>query len=162
VGLLDARLHDAAASLQFGELWGTALGRRSGWARAIRATRLPCVEASDKSFVIAAGPMALATRCATSSAVPRSRKMPVRHGGSARDQEPALSALLQPIFRQRTAAEWLSLFDRAACPALRVYDMQSLRDVHVKQSGILCSLVLREPARPVVGNPLRMTDYSSR
>src|SRR5438552_3492253 len=120
-------------------------------------------EASDKSFVIAAGTDGLWHKVCDVVGRP-ALKEDARFATVARraDQEPALSALLQPIFRQRTAAEWLSLFESSGVPCAPVYDYAEVcEDVHVKQSGILCSLVLPGSRSTLsIGNPLRMTDYS--
>jgi len=47
-------------------------------------------------------------------------------------------------------------------PCAPVYDYAEVcEDVHVKQSGILCSLVLPGGASTLsIGNPLRITDYA--
>jgi crotonobetainyl-CoA:carnitine CoA-transferase CaiB-like acyl-CoA transferase len=78
------------------------------------------------------------------------------------EKEPALTELLQPIFRQRTAAEWLALFESSGVPCAPVLDYAEVcEDFHVKQTGILCPLVLPGGAATLsVGNPLRMTDYA--
>ena len=120
-------------------------------------------EASDKSFVIAAGTDSLWHKVCDVVGRP-ALKEDARFATVTQraDQEPALTALLSPIFRQRTAAEWLSLFESSGVPCAPVYDYAEVcEDAHVKQSGILCPIALPGGRSTLsIGNPLRMTDYS--
>jgi crotonobetainyl-CoA:carnitine CoA-transferase CaiB-like acyl-CoA transferase len=152
-----------SASLQFGELWGTGSPPKRLGSRHPRNAPYRAFEASDKSFVIAAGTDALWHKVCDVVGRPALKEDARFSTVTQRaDQEPALTALLSPIFRQRTAAEWLSLFESSGVPCAPVYDYAEVcEDVHVKQSGILCSLVLPGGRSTLsIGNPLRMTDYS--
>jgi crotonobetainyl-CoA:carnitine CoA-transferase CaiB-like acyl-CoA transferase len=70
--------------------------------------------------------------------------------------------VLQPIFRTKTAAEWLAAFEETGVPCAPVYDYAEVcDDPHVKETGLLCSITL--PGGRVtqaVANPLRLTDYT--
>src|SRR2546429_4359658 len=95
-----------AASLQFGELWGTGSPPKRLGSRHPRNAPYRAFEASDKSFVIAARTDGLWHKVCDVIGRP-ALKEDARFATVTRraDQEPALTALLQPIFRQRTAAE---------------------------------------------------------
>ena len=152
-----------AASLQFGELWGTGSPPKRLGSRHPRNAPYRAFEASDKSFVIAAGTDALWHKVCDVVGRP-ALKEDARFSTVTRRaaEEPALTALLEPIFRQRTAAEWLSLFESSGVPCAPVYDYAEVcEDAHVKQSGILCPIVLPGGASTLsIGNPLRITDYA--
>src|SRR2546430_9261781 len=88
-----------------------------------RSTLFPYTTLFRSSFVIAAGTDALWHKVCDVVGRP-ALKEDARFSTVTRraDQEPALSALLQPIFRQRTAAEWLALFESSGVPCAPVYD----------------------------------------
>jgi succinate---hydroxymethylglutarate CoA-transferase len=152
-----------AASLQFGELWGTGAPPKRLGSRHPRNAPYRAFEASDKPFVIAAGNDALWHRVCDVVGRPE-LKQDARFSSVEQRarQEPLLTGLLQPLFRQRTAAAWLAAFEAAGVPCAPVYDFAEVcDDVHVKETGILCPITL-PGGRPSlsVGNPLRMTDYA--
>jgi crotonobetainyl-CoA:carnitine CoA-transferase CaiB-like acyl-CoA transferase len=70
-----------------------------------------------------------------------------------------ITALLQPVFRTRPAAEWISEFEKAGVPCAPVYDFaQVCEDPHVKASGQIAEVALPGGRRvPTVGNALRIT-----
>jgi crotonobetainyl-CoA:carnitine CoA-transferase CaiB-like acyl-CoA transferase len=152
-----------AASLQFGELWGTGTPPKRLGSRHPRNAPYRAFEASDKPFVIAAGNDNLWH--IVCDVVGRPELKEDRRFSTVERrarQEPQLNALLQPIFRQRSASTWLAAFEASGVPCAPVYDFAEVcADVHVKQSGILCPITLpggRETF--AVGNPLAMTGYA--
>ena len=154
-----------AASLQFGELWGTGQPPKRLGSRHPRNAPYRAFEASDKAFVIAAGNDNLWHKVCEVIARPDlkndSRFATVERRAR---QEPQLTSLLQPIFKQRTAAAWLAAFEVSGVPCAPVYDFAEVcEDVHVKESGILCPITLPGGrATLCVGNPLALTDYAFR
>jgi len=154
-----------AASLQFGELWGTGSPPRRMGSRHPRNAPYRAFQASDKSFVIAAGTDSLWHKVCDVVGRPELRED--RRFASVKQraqQEPALTALLQPLFKKRTASQWLSAFESAGVPCAPVYDFAEVcEDVHVKETGILCPITLPGGRSTLsIGNPLGMTDYSFR
>lgn len=152
-----------AASLQFGELWGTGSPPKRLGSRHPRNAPYRAFEASDKPFVIAAGNDALWHKVCEVAGRPQLKQDPRFANVAQRAQnEPALAALLQPVFRQRKAEEWLSLFEVSGVPCAPVYDFAEVcEDAHVKATGILCPIELPGGGATLsIGNPLAMTDYT--
>ena len=152
-----------AASLQLGELWGTGAPPKRLGSRHPRNAPYRAFEASDKSFVIAAGNDALWHKVCDVVGRPQ-----LKHDArfatveQRARQEPLLTQLLQPLFRQRSAAQWLAAFEASGVPCAPVYDFAEVcEDPHVKESGILCPITLPGGRASLsVGNPLGMTDYA--
>src|SRR5947207_792397 len=106
-----------AASLQFGELWGTGRPPRRLGSRHPRNAPYRAFEASDKSFVIAAGNDALWHKVC--DVVGRADLKADARFGSVKqraEQDNTLTSLLQPVFRKRNASQWLSEFEKAGVP----------------------------------------------
>jgi crotonobetainyl-CoA:carnitine CoA-transferase CaiB-like acyl-CoA transferase len=152
-----------AASLQFGELWGTGTPPKRLGSRHPRNAPYRAFEASDKPFVIAAGNDALWHKVCEVVERPDLKNDPRFASVELRAKaEAALAALLQPIFRGRSAAQWLARFEASGVPCAPVYDFAEVcEDPHVKASGILCPIELPGGRSTLsIGNPLVMTDYA--
>ncbi len=152
-----------AASLQFGELWGTGKPPKRLGSRHPRNAPYRAFEASDKPFVIAAGNDNLWHKVC--DVVGRPELKDDRRFSTVEQraqQEPLLTALLQPIFKQKTASAWLAAFEAGGVPCAPVYDFAEVcDDVHVKESQILCPITLPGGRETLaVGNPLALTDYA--
>jgi len=151
-----------SASLQFGELFGTGKPPQRLGSRHPRNAPYRAFEASDKSFVIAAGNDALWHKVCDVVGRPElhadSRFSSVKKRA---DQDNTLTALLQPIFRTKSAAEWLAAFEKSGVPCAPVYDFAEVcEDRHVKETQLLCPIVLPGGrATQAVANPLRLTGY---
>jgi crotonobetainyl-CoA:carnitine CoA-transferase CaiB-like acyl-CoA transferase len=151
-----------SASLQLGELWGTGKPPRRLGSRHARNAPYRAFEASDGSFVIAAGTDGLWRKVCDVAGRPelksdaRFATVAQRHA-----QDHAITALLQPIFHARSAAAWLAAFEEAGVPCAPLYDFaQVCEDRHVQEAGLLCSVELPGGRRmPSVANALRMTGY---
>jgi succinate---hydroxymethylglutarate CoA-transferase len=152
----------ASAALQFGELFGTGKPPRRLGSRHPRNAPYRAYQASDKSFVIAAGNDGLWHKVCEVIGRPAlkddARFATVEQRAAAED---ALYSLLDPIFRTRRAAEWLSAFEKSGVPCAPVYDLAELcEDPHVRQTKLLCPITLPGGrATQAVSNPLRMTGY---
>jgi crotonobetainyl-CoA:carnitine CoA-transferase CaiB-like acyl-CoA transferase len=152
-----------SASLQFSELWGTGKPPRRLGSRHPRNAPYRAFEASDKSFVIAAGTDGLWHKVCEVIGRPELKIDPrfasVRQRAA---QDHQLTELLQPIFRDRTAAQWLSAFEAAGVPCAPVCDFAEVcEDPHVKETELLCSITLPGgKTTRAVANPLRITDYT--
>ncbi|MEX2151622.1 MAG: CoA transferase [Steroidobacteraceae bacterium] len=154
-----------AASLQFGELWGTGSPPKRLGSRHPRNAPYGAFEASDKSFVIAAGTDGLWHKvCDVLGRAELKEDSRFASVEQRAAHEPALAALLQPLFKQRAAAQWLAAFESAGVPCAPVYDFSEVcDDVHVKEMGILCPITLPGGRSSLsVANPLGMTGYSFR
>jgi crotonobetainyl-CoA:carnitine CoA-transferase CaiB-like acyl-CoA transferase len=152
-----------AARLQFGELWGTGKPPKRLGSRHPRNAPYRAFEASDKPFVIAAGNDNLWHKVC--DVVGRPDLKDDRRFSTVEQraqQEPLLTALLQPIFKQKTASAWLAAFEAGGVPCAPVYDFAEVcDDVHVKESEILCPITLPGGRETLaVGNPLALTDYA--
>ncbi len=154
-----------ASSLQFGELWGTGSPPKRLGSRHPRNAPYRAFEGSDKPFVIAAGNDNLWHKVC--DVVGRPELKGDRRFSTVEQraqEEPLLTALLQPIFRQRTACAWLAAFEASGVPCAPVYDFAEVcEDAHVKETGILCPITLPGGRETLsVGNPLAITDYAFR
>jgi crotonobetainyl-CoA:carnitine CoA-transferase CaiB-like acyl-CoA transferase len=152
----------ASAALQFGELFGTAKPPRRLGSRHPRNAPYRAYEASDKSFVIAAGNDGLWHKVCEvigrQELKSDARFATVQQRAEAED---ALYALLRPIFRTKRAAEWLAAFEKSGVPCAPVYDFGEVcEDPHVKEAKLLCPITLPGGRKTrAVANPLRLTGY---
>jgi crotonobetainyl-CoA:carnitine CoA-transferase CaiB-like acyl-CoA transferase len=154
-----------SASLQFSELWGTGKPPRRLGSRHPRNAPYRAFEASDKSFVIAAGTDGLWHKVCEVVRRPDLKTDPrFATVGQRAAQDNRLTAVLQPIFLEKTAAEWLAAFEKIGVPCAPVYDYGEVcEDPHVKETGLLCSITLPGGrSTQAVANPLRITDYTFR
>jgi crotonobetainyl-CoA:carnitine CoA-transferase CaiB-like acyl-CoA transferase len=149
-----------SASLQLGELWGT--GKPPGRLGSRHARNAPyrAFEASDGSFVTAAGTDGLWHKVCDVAGLPELKKDARFDSVAKRHREDNnITALLQPVFRTRPAGAWISEFEKAGVPCAPVYDFaQVCEDPHVKASGQIAEVALPGGRRvPTVGNALRIT-----
>lgn len=152
-----------SASLQLSELWGTGRPPRRLGSRHPRNAPYRAFQASDKSFVIAAGTDGLWYKVCDVVGRP-DLKIDARFAtvGQRAEHDDRLTAVLQPIFRTKSAAEWLAAFEEIGVPCAPVYDYaEACDDPHVKATGLLCSITLPGGRQTqAVANPLRLTDYT--
>jgi succinate--hydroxymethylglutarate CoA-transferase len=161
--MLDCLLQ--ASSLQFGELWGTGSPPKRLGSRHPRNAPYRAFDARDKPFVIAAGNDSLWHKVC--DVIGRPDLKEDRRFATVEQraqQEALLTALLQPIFKEKTASTWLAAFEASGVPCAPVYDFAEVcEDVHVKATGILSPITLPGGRSTLsVGNPLRMTGYQFR
>lgn len=120
-------------------------------------------DASDKPFTIAAGNDKLwRDTCAIVGRPdlpddPRFATQSLR----AKNQD-ELAAVLQPIFRTRTAAEWLAELDAKGVPCAPINDFADiLADPHVREMGWVQPMTMPNGAMAeTVGFPVGITDYT--
>jgi succinate--hydroxymethylglutarate CoA-transferase len=151
------------SALQTSEYFGTGkVPRRLGSAHP-RNAPYAGFDASDKPFTIAAGNDKLwRDTCAIVGRPdlpddPRFATQSLR----ARNQD-ELAALLQPIFRTRTAAEWLAELDAKGVPCAPINDFADiLADPHVRDMGWVQPMTMPNGATAeTVGFPVGISDYT--
>jgi succinate--hydroxymethylglutarate CoA-transferase len=150
------------SALQTSEYFGTGKpGRRIGSAHP-RNAPYQAFEASDDYFIIAAGNDALWREVA--EAVGRLELAEdarfKTQGDRARNQV-ALAEILQPLFKMRTAGEWLLEMDRRGVPCSPINGYPELfDDEHVKSMGIVRPLRLPNGVETsTTAFPIAITDY---
>lgn len=150
------------AALQTSEYFGTGVAPRAMGSAHPRNAPYQAFRASDEYFVIAAGNDKLyahvcdAVGRAELADDPRFRTQALR----ARNQV-ELEAILQPLFGQRTAAEWLEEMDRRGVPCAPINDYpQILSDPHVAALGLVRSMRLPNGVETkTVAYPVMMSHY---
>jgi crotonobetainyl-CoA:carnitine CoA-transferase CaiB-like acyl-CoA transferase len=159
---LDCAMLDCVlgvSALQTSEYWGTGIPPRRMGSAHPRNAPYQAYEASDGSFVIAAGNDHLWSEVAEAvdrrelTGDPRFKTISDR----AANQK-ALADVLQPIFKQRSVRDWLMEFQRRGVPCSQVNNhAQILNDEELIRSGLLQELPLPfEGSTRTISFPVRV------
>ncbi|MEO7336950.1 MAG: CoA transferase [Caldimonas sp.] len=150
------------SALQVSEYFGTGIAPKPLGSAHPRNAPYQAFEGSDKPFVIAAGNDKLWSEVCDAVRMPALRDDPrfVTQTQRAANQR-ELAGLLQPCFGLRTAAEWLTEFDRRGVPCAPINDFADiLADPHVKERGWVAELTLPNGMKtPTIGYPVHMKGY---
>jgi succinate---hydroxymethylglutarate CoA-transferase len=149
-------------ALQTSEYFGTGKAPQALGSAHPRNAPYQAFPASDEHFVIAAGNDRLWGQVCEAVGLPDLRHDPrfANQGLRAKNQA-ALTALLEPRFRDRTAAEWLDEMDRRGIPCAPINSYpQILEDPQVAHLGLVRDLTLPNGATTrTTAFPLAMSDY---
>lgn len=151
------------SALQTSEYYGNGVAPKRLGSAHPRNAPYQGYHGSDKPFVIAAGNEKLwrevvdAVEQPALADDPRFQTQTLR----ARHQK-ELALLLQPAFGQKTAAEWLEIFDSRGVPCAPINTFADiLQDPAVAESGLIHELELPNHTRTkAVGYPVKLTDYT--
>ena len=150
------------AALQTSEYFGTGKAPQALGSAHPRNAPYQAYPASDEHFVIAAGNDRLWGEVCEAVGLPDLRHDPrfANQGLRARNQA-ALTGLLEPRFRDRTAAEWLDEMDRRGVPCAPINSYpEILADPQVAHLGLVRDLTLPNGATTkTTAFPLAMSDY---
>lgn len=151
------------SALQTSEYFGTGVpAGRLGSAHP-RNAPYQAFQGSDKPFVIAAGNDKLWGEVCDAVDLPALRKDPrfVDQGKRATNQR-ELAAILQRVFSTRSAADWLTEFDRRGVPCAPINDFAGiLADPHVAHMGWVGEMRLPNGATTrSVGFPVGMSSHA--
>lgn len=152
----------AISALQTSEFWGTDIPPMRLGSGHPRNAPYEGFMASDKWLVVAAGNDGLWRKLCkvmgqdALTGDPRFATQPARAKNRV-----LLAETLAPVFKTRTAAEWLDLLEKEGVPCAPIYDYrEALNNEHIDAIGLV-----REMALPgggstfTVANPIRMTGY---
>lgn len=151
------------SALQTSEYFGTGNPPRRLGSAHPRNAPYAGFDAADKPFTIAAGNDKLwRDTCAVLGrpdlpSDPRFATQSLR----ARNQD-ELAAILQPIFRTRTAAEWIADFDARGIPCAPINNFaEILADPHVREMGWVQPMTMpNESTAETVGFPIGISDFA--
>lgn len=153
--MLDCLL--GISALQTSEYWGTGEAPRRLGARHPRNAPYQAFEASDHSFIIAAGNDDLWRKvCEATGKLdlledPRFSSIAMRAS-----HQYELSEILAPIFLQRTASEWIAIFTKQGVPCGPINTFADiLIDPHVRETGLVRDLPIPGGLTKTVGFPVR-------
>jgi succinate---hydroxymethylglutarate CoA-transferase len=150
------------AALQTSEYFGTGKAPQALGSAHPRNAPYQAYPASDEHFVIAAGNDRLWGEVCEAVGLPDLRQDPrfADQGLRAKNQA-ALTALLEPRFRDRTAAEWLDEMDRRGVPCAPINSYpEILEDPQIAHLGLVRDLTLPNGATTkTTAFPLAMSDY---
>jgi succinate---hydroxymethylglutarate CoA-transferase len=150
------------AALQTSEYFGTGKAPQALGSAHPRNAPYQAYPASDEHFVIAAGNDKLWGEVCEAVGLPDLRQDPrfANQGLRAKNQA-ALTGLLEPRFRDRTAAEWLEEMDRRGVPCAPINGYpEILEDPQVAHLGLVRDLTLPNGATTkTTAFPLAMSDY---
>jgi succinate---hydroxymethylglutarate CoA-transferase len=150
------------AALQTSEYFGTGKAPQALGSAHPRNAPYQAYPASDEHFVIAAGNDRLWGEVCEAVGLPDLRHDPrfANQGLRAKNQA-ALTELLEPRFRDRTAAEWLDEMDRRGVPCAPINSYpEILEDPQVAHLGLVRDLTLPNGATTkTIAFPLAMSDY---
>jgi succinate--hydroxymethylglutarate CoA-transferase len=151
------------AALQTSEYFGTGNTPKALGSAHPRNAPYQAYEASDDYFIIAAGNDRLWHEVADAVGLPELKDDPrfTAQADRARNQD-AMTALLSPRFKERTAAYWLEEMDRRGVPCAPINDYAAtLSDPHVAHMGLVRDLTLANGATTkTTAFPVAMTDYA--
>jgi crotonobetainyl-CoA:carnitine CoA-transferase CaiB-like acyl-CoA transferase len=153
------------SALQTSEYFGTGKAPERLGSAHPRNAPYQAFRASDEYFVIAAGNDKLWQSVCDAVGAPelaadaRFASQPLR----ARNQA-ALVALLQPLFEQRRAFEWLDEMNRRGVPCAPINDYAKiLADPHVAAMGLVQPLTLPNGVQTrTTGYPVALSDFAFR
>ncbi|MBA2722002.1 MAG: CoA transferase [Methylibium sp.] len=150
------------SALQISEYFGTGNAPQRLGSAHPRNAPYQAFQASDKPFVIAAGNDKLwgeVCEAVNLMALKDDARFTIQTLRAAHQRE--LAALLQPCFARRSAAEWLTEFDRRGVPCAPINDFADiLADPHVKESGWVSELTLPNGmTTPAIGFPVQISGY---
>lgn len=151
------------SALQTSEYFGTGNPPRRLGSAHPRNAPYAGFDAADKPFTIAAGNDKLwRDTCAVLGrpdlpSDPRFATQSLR----ARNQD-ELATILQPIFRTRTAAEWIADFDARGIPCAPINNFaEILADPHVREMGWVQSMTMPNgTTAKTVGFPIGISDFA--
>jgi succinate---hydroxymethylglutarate CoA-transferase len=150
------------AALQTSEYFGTGKAPQALGSAHPRNAPYQAFPASDEHFVIAAGNDRLWGQVCEAVGLPDLRHDPrfANQGLRAKNQA-ALTELLEPRFRDRTAAEWLDEMDRRGVPCAPINSYpEILEDPQVAHLNLVRDLTLPNGATTkTIAFPLAMSDY---
>lgn len=150
------------SALQTSEYFGTGKAPRRMGAAHPRNAPYAAFDASDKPFTIAAGNDKLWRDTCLIVGRPDLPDDPRFTTQSLRAKnQNELTAILQPIFSTRTAAEWLADFDAKGVPCAPINDFaEILADPHVREMGWVQPLTMPNGATAqTVGFPIALSDF---
>ncbi|MBA3599071.1 MAG: CoA transferase [Methylibium sp.] len=153
------------SALQISEYFGTGNAPQRLGSAHPRNAPYQAFQASDRPFVIAAGNDKLwgeVCEAVSLMALKDDARFTTQTLRAAHQRE--LAALLQPCFARRSAAEWLTEFDRRGVPCAPINDFADiLADPHVKESGWVSELTLPNGmTTPAIGFPVQISGYEFR
>ncbi|NQX68569.1 CoA transferase [Paenibacillus alba] len=150
------------SALQTSEYYGNGIAPKRLGSAHPRNAPYQGYHGSDKPFVIAAGNDKLWREVCAVAELPALADDPrfVNQTLRARHQK-ELAALLQEVFRSKTAGEWLELFDARGVPCAPINTFEDiLSDKAVAESGLLHELQLPNQTRTTtVGYPVKLSGY---
>lgn len=153
--MLDCLL--GISALQTSEYWGTGEAPSRLGARHPRNAPYQDFVASDVSFIIAAGNDVLWQQVCEATGkielLQDSRFSSIRLRASHQYE---LSAILAPVFLERTAAEWIAIFTRRGVPCGPINTFADiLADAHVRETGLVRDLPIPGGSTETVAYPVR-------
>ncbi|MEC0226114.1 CaiB/BaiF CoA transferase family protein [Paenibacillus alba] len=150
------------SALQTSEYYGNGIAPKRLGSAHPRNAPYQGYHGSDKPFVIAAGNDKLWREVCAVAELPALADDPrfANQTLRARHQK-ELAALLQEVFRSKTAGEWLELFDARGVPCAPINTFEDiLADKAVAESGLLHELQLPNQTRTTtVGYPVKLSGY---
>ncbi|MEM0990480.1 MAG: CoA transferase [Pseudomonadota bacterium] len=151
------------SALQTSEYFGTGQAPAALGSAHPRNAPYRAFEASDTHFIIAAGNDRLWAEVAEAVGMPELADDPrfASQRQRAANQD-ALLDLLQPVFRTRTAVEWLAEMDRRGVPSAPINDYPTaLSTAQVRHMGLVQPLTLPNGTQTrTTAFPVAMTDYA--
>ena len=150
------------AALQTSEYFGAGKAPEALGSAHPRNAPYQAFLASDEHFVIAAGNDRLWGEVCEAVGLPELRQDPrFANQGLRASNQAELTALLEPKFRDRTAAEWLEEMDRRGVPCAPINSYpEILDDPQVAHLGLVRDLTLPNGATTkTTAFPVAMSDY---
>lgn len=152
--MLDCLL--GISALQTSEYWGTGVAPHRLGSRHPRNAPYQVFEASDAPFVIAAGNDRLWHEvCRATGNVALLDDLRFTTIASRAKHQRALAEILQPTFSERTAAEWIAIFERHGVPCGPVNTFaEILSDPHVRERNLVHDLSWPGGETKTIGYPV--------
>ncbi len=150
------------AALQTSEFFGTGKAPEALGSAHPRNAPYQAFLASDEHFVIAAGNERLWGEVCEAVGLPELRQdLRFANQGLRATNQAALTGLLEPRFRGRSAADWLEEMDRRGVPCAPINSYpEILDDPQIAHLGLVRDLTLSNGATTrTIAFPLAMSDY---
>lgn len=151
------------SALQTSEYYGNGVAPKRLGSAHPRNAPYQGYHGSDKPFVIAAGNEKLWREVVDAVEQPALADDPRFQNQTLRAKhQKELALLLQPAFSQKTAGEWLEIFDSRGVPCAPINTFADiLQDPAVAESGLIHEMELPNRTRTkAVGYPVKLTDYT--